>query len=344
MKLVPPGSIRVAPVCVVPPLLDHFEVDGRAVLMAANLDPQIFINLENVISLGDIGRLLRHCVWATQCSHFGLLVGQRCNLATIGLVGSLARQAPNVGSALRDLSRYLHVFNRASAISLAIDGDVATLGYAIVADDVAASDQISDACIAILFNTMRDLYGAGWSPTAIRLPHRAPPDARPFRVFFRTRVEFDAAEAALEFPAEWLRRPIAGSSSVQSERIMQRVSAIDAGSDRSVGEIVRRQLRASLPRGLLSEGDVAGRLAMDTSTLRRRLGREGQSFRAIAEAVRFETAKYFLIDSRLNLASIAEFLGYSEHSAFTRAFRKWSGLSPNDWRRANLSELGTELQ
>ena len=107
--------------------------------------------------------------------------------------------------------------------------------------------------------------------------------------------------------------------------------------DVTTGELVRRQLRASLPAHWLSEKDVASRLQMTTRTLRRQLADEGTRFRAIVDQLRYETALQFLSTSRLGCADIALLLGYSESSVLSRAFRRWSGQSPDEWRSAQVT-------
>ncbi len=89
--------------------------------------------------------------------------------------------------------------------------------------------------------------------------------------------------------------------------------------------------------GASTEPTVARALAMDESTLRRRLAREGASFRAIVQDVRYEVARQLIGESELTLAEVAAVLGFCELSVFTRAFRRWSGVTPSQWRKEHSS-------
>jgi AraC-like DNA-binding protein len=80
---------------------------------------------------------------------------------------------------------------------------------------------------------------------------------------------------------------------------------------------------------------VAHELAMSRRTLTRRLGREGTSFRAVLDDVRGELARALLQDDSLSIADVAFFLQYSEPAAFHRSFRRWTGLTPQAYRRSN---------
>jgi AraC-like DNA-binding protein len=98
---------------------------------------------------------------------------------------------------------------------------------------------------------------------------------------------------------------------------------------------LRRILRTELLKGSCSLGAVARFYAMHRRTLTRRLGAEGTAFRQIADEVRFEIACQLLAEESLSLGQIAAALKFSEPSAFTRAFRRWSGVTPTGWRTSD---------
>ena len=95
---------------------------------------------------------------------------------------------------------------------------------------------------------------------------------------------------------------------------------------------LRQVLRAGIARGVASGDDVARRLHLSRRTLNRRLKAEGTTFQRVLDEVRFELARKLLADARLPITEVSECLGYTTASAFTRAFRRWSGRSPAGWR------------
>lgn len=284
------------------------------------------------------GRLLAACSARTECAHFGLLVGQRCSVAGLGLVGGLARAEIDVGAALRTIVRYLPLFDRGSTLTLRIDGEDASLIFGILTPGMQGADQLYDLAVTVAFNTLKDLCGSCWRPTRVTLPHRAPADARPFRSHYGAEVRFDEAEAAIVFDNFMLGRPLSASTAAERLRLLDRAAKIESMLDISTVERVRRCLRASLPAEWLTEDEVAERLMMSPRVLRLRLAEAGSSFRAIVEELRYETARQFLATSVLGFNDVALLLGYSEASAFTRAFRRWSGAPPSLWRAAQASE------
>jgi AraC-like DNA-binding protein len=145
-------------------------------------------------------------------------------------------------------------------------------------------------------------------------------------------VRFDEAEAAIVFDSFMLGRPLSASTAAERLRLLDRAAKIESMLDISIVERGRRQLRASLPTRWLTEEEVAARLMISPRVLRLRLAEADSSFRAIVEELRYETARQFLATSVLAFNDVALLLGYSEVSAFSRAFRRWSGAPPSVWR------------
>jgi AraC-like DNA-binding protein len=95
-----------------------------------------------------------------------------------------------------------------------------------------------------------------------------------------------------------------------------------------------RAIGTLLMMGMPSGDAVAQQLALHRRTLNRRLKAQGRTFQSVLDAVRFDFARRLLRDTRLPVTAVAATLGYSEASSFARAFRRWSGSGPLDWRRA----------
>jgi AraC-like DNA-binding protein len=109
---------------------------------------------------------------------------------------------------------------------------------------------------------------------------------------------------------------------------------VPAAGDASTGIVreLQRALRNRVIGGSCSATDVAEVLSMHRRTLNRCLQREGTTFRAVLDRVRFEAARDQLRDERREIEDVARALGYAEPSAFTRAFRRWAGVPPSRWR------------
>src|SRR5918995_6041426 len=177
------------------PTLRDFGIDPGPIIREAGLDPGLFDDGANVIPHAALGRLLTLCVARTDCPHFGLLVGRRATILSLGMVGRLMQHSATVGDALRNLVSNLSIQNRGAVPSLAIRGDTALFTFSIYQPDVESADQISDGSLAVAVNAVRALGGADWNPTEVRLPRAAPADSEPFRRHFRAPVRFNQETA-----------------------------------------------------------------------------------------------------------------------------------------------------
>lgn len=334
----PPGAapplLRVSILAELPALLREMGQDPDRLFGELGLEPRLFADPENHIPFRAVGNLLRHCVIRTGCAHLGLLLGQRGGAVTLGQIGLLVRNSPDVGSALRGLISHLHHHDQGAVPGLTVEGGTALLSYAIYEPEVPASDQIYAAAMAITLRIMQELCGPHWRPSKVWLPFRKPRDTAPFVSFFRTRLRFDTAQGALAFPASCLKQTLRNTD----HEIRQRIETLlDNREPTALVTRVRRALRAMLASPQLSEEDLARRLCMSRRTLIRQLKQEGTSFHILLRDVRSDAACVMLRHTDSPVEHIATELGYASASSFTRAFRHWTGQTPAAWRRLNAA-------
>lgn len=326
------GHLRVGPLVEVPPVLRELGVDPAEIVGGVGLDLQLFDDPEHVISFAAMGLLLKECATRTRCPHFGLLIGQRSGLGCLGMIGALVQNTADVGSALRGLILHLHVHDRGAVPALSVDQGVAVLSYLIYQQGVEGSSQIYDGSIAITFNILRALCGPAWRPTEVWFSHRQPSESEPYRRFFQVALRFDMEQTALVFPAKWLDHAVAGADPDRRRRLEQQIAALEnLDSDNLAGRL-RRALRTLLITRRSSLEQVAQLFALPRRTLNRRLEEQGTTFQGLVNEVRYEIARQLLEDTRMSMGQIAAALDYNDASAFTRAFRRWSGQTPTAWR------------
>src|SRR3954447_15234518 len=159
-RMLPPGYIHLGVVKEVAPLLREFGIDPDPVIREAGLDPRLFEDGGNAIPHVALGRLLTLSVARTSCPHFGLLVGRRATILSLGMVGRLMQHSETLGDALRALVSNLSIQNRVGVPSLSVSGDIAMFSYSVYQSDVTSPEQISDAAIAVAVNCLRCLCGS----------------------------------------------------------------------------------------------------------------------------------------------------------------------------------------
>lgn len=324
--------VRVTGPQPIPAVLRQFGVAPAAVLTESGLEPTSFDDPRNLMSLAALGRLARNCVVATGCEHFGLLVGQQGGLDSLGLAGLLARHSPDVGTALNSLLTTIHLHNSGAAMAITLEDEVAIVSFDIRQPEVEAVSQLEDAALAKLFNVMRILCGAGWLPSEVQFAHRKPGDVRPYRKFFGAPLRFDCERNAIVFSRNWMARRLLDANAELRRLVQREIDRIDANSSDAFPRQVRSVLRAALLTGRGDAEQVAALFCIHSRTLSRRLKAAGTSFHALVDETRFEIASQLLQGTSMGVTQIATSLGYADTSAFTRAFRRWTGTTPARWR------------
>ena len=329
----PNTELRIGATMALPAILRSLGANPAEVLAEAGFDLSLFDDPDNRISYAARSRLLAHCVDRTGCQHLGLLVGQQAGLHSLGLMGLLVKYSPDVGTALHSLVRFLHLHVRGAVANLEVGGDLAILSYEIYEPGAAATDQIGDGAVAAMFNILRTLCGPAWKPSEVRFAHREPADVRPFRSFFGAPLLFDTALNAVVFPADWLNHRLLGTDPELNRLLQTQINALEVEYGDDLPGQVRRVLRTALLTNQARSDQVAMLFSIHSRTLSRRLNACGTSFQELLDEGRFEIARQMLEDTGMEVHEIAETLDYADASAFTRAFRRWSGITPSQWRK-----------
>ena len=331
------GSARVAIIAAIPDLLRGQGIDPVKALRQAGIPEDIFENSDNVISFDSRNRLLNTCAKMTGCNHFGLLVGEQSGLSTFGLFGYLIKHSSNVEAALRTLVHYFHLHAQGSIV--VVEGDDAKeqafLGYGIYQPQHEAIEQVIDAAVAVAFNILCELCGPNFAATRVCLSHRKPMQQAPFKRFFKAPLVFDESRNGVYFPASWLRASVQGADPELHRLIDHQISLLKADHIDDFPAQVRRVLYPAVLAKRASGNDVAKLFSMHSRTLHRHLSETGTSFQGLLDECRFSIAQQLLGQTNLDRAKIADVLGYSDGRAFSRAFTRWSGVTPSRWRGDN---------
>lgn len=330
-----PATLRVGGAAEILAVLQGFGVDPDEVLTAAGIDPDLFADPDNLITYAARDRLFRQCVSRTGCQHFGLLVGQRMNLKALGLVGLLMRTSPNAGRALVSIVNLLHLHSQGAVMALRVDEDVAMLTYDAFEPGLEATDQTGAGAVAMMLNVMRTLCGPDFRPIEASFGHRRPADIEPFRKFFKVPLYFDAEHYALVFSRDWLDVRPPGADDELQQLLQKQVDVLESRYSLAFPDQVRQVLRSALVTGYFSESEIAALFSMHSHTFRRRLDASATSFHELVDECRFEMAREMLLNTSLSVSEISASMGYSRASSFIRAFRRWSGLTPGEWRKGN---------
>ena len=276
-----------------------------------------------------LANLLQKAAEVTDCEHIGILLGQAGDTESFGPLYFEALKAPTIRAAINGIAAEFRAQDRGAIIELTA-GDVACLRYMIVDPAIDTGAIISDAAMAIARRILAELCGPGWTAELVELSRREPRDCRPYRHHFRCPIAFNSTVAAIHFNGAWLDRPIAirRAAPYAAPGLISR-----AAGDPEMTERVIQQLTRSISTGAaISASKVARQFGICDRTLQRELTKAQTSYRSLSDDVHFGVAKRLLQDTDMPVTEIALALGYADASVLTRAFTRWAGTCPSEWR------------
>jgi AraC-like DNA-binding protein len=269
----------------------------------------------------------------------GLHLARTIPAGALDLLEYAFRSSTTLAGALEALARYGRVVSDRAAARLAQGEDAVTVTFG-AAGGAPHERQRTEFALAFVVRLAREATGTALSPSEVRFAHPAPESLFEHRAFFRAPLRFEQPDNAVAFSradtARTLRGADAALEGVVRRRLEKMLSQLNPEDD-STGARVRRRLLATMAGGDVTAAAIARELGMSERSLHRRLRAEGTWFRGVLDAVRGELATALLKEPGIAIAEIAFFLGYSEAAAFHRSFRRWTGLTPRAFRRAQAA-------
>lgn len=304
---------------------DADEIFGRCAIA-----PEMITAPALQLRLDVFCKLFEEAASRTGCDNFGLLFGQQFQPRDLGMWGYAALSAPTLGSALETLADLFRYQQSSSTMRFRRqDESRFRLEYRIETPSILARRQDAELSLGQFTNLIRECCGRGWSPIEIEFEHPRPAGWRQHSAVFDAPVYFGCSVNAIVIDAEILNRPMPGRD-VKLSAMMRNCLELIGSRDQTetLFDRIRGAVRHHLPDGPPTLDQIAGSLRTTPTAVRRALAEENLSLREAVDMVRFEIARHYLSQRHLPLTEIALLLGYSELSAFTRAFTRWAGISP----------------
>jgi len=281
------------------------------------------------------GRIMR----AVRVDGFPIRVAQRYSVGEIGPLGMAAQVAPDLRSAFQRLIHHQHVL---AGTALARMRDDVAHGTTILEHLPVEGTDLGARCwremmVASGLKFARDLSGVWVRPRRVCFRHAGPRDLREHEAFFASEVRFGSGYDGLEFDRDTLAIPLPGADADLSQFLVEHLRAIAGDPPAAVATLeggVRQAICGRLGNQALAMAAVAQELGMSTRTLRRHLLEHRTSYHEILDRVRRELADELLGDPDHKLSDVAFLLGFSDASAFHRAYVRWTGRTPASRRRA----------
>jgi AraC-like DNA-binding protein len=251
----------------------------------------------------------------------------------------LLRSAPTLGDALRLAARLARLFDDAMTPQFVEGGDVAQL-QSTLAPGAGSTPALNDYLLARVFKTTRHLANECLIPNAAYLNRPVPANAAEHEAFYKCAVVFEHPINAVMFPSEWLSRPMPQADPGLNAVLQSNVDDALARLPRALSwaaQVSKRISDSLTTKRVPSQNAVARGFGMTARTLRRQLAAEETSYQDLLDRERSRIAQDRISTVGDSPDAIAEELGFQSTSAFFRAFKRWTGMTPREWLSSRVT-------
>ncbi|SEQ19097.1 Helix-turn-helix domain-containing protein [Faunimonas pinastri] len=276
----------------------------------------------------------------TRNDNFGLHFGQGFLPERLGLIGEIALASPTLGASLENLARYFPYHQQNTQAAFRKTGSLWQLECRILDGRIMQRRQDAELTMGMYLNVVRRCLGVDWAPDEVHFEHPRPENFQAHQGVFNAPVYFNMPTNALVFSDRDLQKPMPGWNAARMRDLCEALTVL-TGSTGTLGltDQVVGEIRGQLPLGYPHIENVAEALQMTRWTLQRRLADHDQIFSDLVERTRRDLAELYLRQAHMPLRDIADILGYSEPSAFSRACVRWFEAPPSRVRERLLTKL-----
>jgi AraC-like DNA-binding protein len=307
--------------------------DSRAILEANGINPNVLRHPESFVDCTSYIGVLQYCADHLNADLFGLYLADAQDFDVFGPLDTLCRTAADFGSALRAFCDYIPIVQTPECeFELHLTDELAELRWGM-RNDFGPYDQVNHKSALLLVRFLSSLC-EGVVPSHVAITTAIPEHVQDeAQTIIGCTVHSSQPVDLVAFRREHLGRPLPTADSVTFGLLQRYLENLRGSEARSISERVRDHVRGSMMDGGCTLERCAERLDLSAKQLRSRLAREGASFSGILARERIARAETCLLDGTLSIDEIALLLGYSESTSFGRAFRRWTGMSPAEFRR-----------
>ena len=332
------GDLSVGFVQSLADALRSLGVAPETLLAQYGLDAARLAEAHGRLSIPRYMRLGHAAIQLAQEPALGLLMGRVSRMNQLGLAGITASQAPTVREAARCLTRFepLYAQNYRGQSSFEEDSRGAWLRFYSISPYNAYNRFVVDSVMASWLGQLGQLAGTGLAAERVQIEFAAPEYATRYAEFFGCAVEFERPLNQLRLSRESLalRNPLHCPSTWRQLLELAEGALEQLTRTRSLSERVARLLGPLLKGREPDIAEIAAKLQLPAWTLRRKLAEEGSGYREILNDTRRDLALTYIRDTELAFGEIAFLLGFASAEAFQRAFKRWSGRTPGEFRRS----------
>ena len=290
------------------------------------------------LTTGEVAALFQESIKRSGNPAFGLTVARFMHPSSIHALGYALLASSTLREACERLVYYFRIASDQAIYRIEESKERFCLILELVAEGVAP--ETIDAWNAFVVHLFRMIYRPDFAPLSVGLPRPRPEGYEDlYTKSFHVPVEFDVPHCVICLDPAIVDEPLVGGNreiASEHDKIMQNyIAALDT---EDIVNRVKRIILQKLPSENCTKGQIASELAMSPSALQQKLAALDTSFQDLLNQMRKSLALDYMEQSRISITEMSFLLGFNDTSSFTRAFRRWTGKSPREYRR----EIGVE--
>jgi AraC-like DNA-binding protein len=321
--------------------IDSYGYDSREMFARVDLDHSRLKDPLARYSFASVIRLWQLASETIDDPCLGLKVASFWHPATFHALGYSWLASKSLEDAFERSSRYTRIVNTDAKDIMQYEKTSDAYGIIIRNEKLSPNPfRIAvEYSVAMIIVMCRAAYGPDLNPLRVSFQHQQPDSPACFTEFFKAPVEFSQTYNAIWLDPEVVTEPLANANPELVRVNDQVVTDYLAHLDRNdLSMRVKSKLIERLPSGQVTEGEIASSINVSQRSLQRKLKEQGMSFTQLLEKTRQELGVLYVRDPQRSFNEIAFLLGFSEPGNFTRAFKRWYGQSPSQYRESRLVE------
>lgn len=332
------GQLRAANLRGFSEFARHRNGDAQRILGRNGIEVRALCDPDSHVAAQALVDTFEYCSELFDDPLFGLHFALQQDAEVFGCITALARAADDLRTALGALIDYLPIIHSPEAAPELVEGAAsAELRWGVV-HNLGINDQANLQAAVLQMNLLRQLGGTRFEPNYVQLVNEVRAvDVAEIEAVLGCRVHTRAPFNAIGFATHQLDLPVASANRLVYRLLGGYLDRVRNANRVTFSERVRDYIRGDLPKGTCTIDRCAERFGMSVRTLQARMANEGTSFSSLIEEVRVLLARTYLQRPESSLDEIADWLGYGEQTSFGRAFKRWTGMTPQKYRRSVLT-------
>lgn len=310
------------------------DVKAESLCETVNFDSSALNDPDSRMPFAQLVALYEKAAELTGDHNFGLHIGESVDLSAFDVVGYCALNSSTLGAAFARVARYHSIWTDGALFTLETADDTSAIVYRYSDPSILEHRHDSEMTLATVTTLCRSIATPDFTPAVVEFQHAAPADLSEHRRLFNCPVKFGAPTNRLSFPSDFLSLPIAKADASlcalldrHAEELLTKYPPRDSLIDQ-MRNLIADEFRGGEP----SLERIADHLGLTPRTLQRKLQELGTSYNDVLDQMRRQLAMRYLREPQMAICEVAYLLGFSESSSFHRAFKRWTGVTPKEFR------------